>query len=42
MGGYGYSMEYDMQRYFWNTRLITVSGIFVTTQEPESRSQNPE
>ncbi len=25
MGGYGYSMEYDMQRYFRDARIITVS-----------------
>ncbi|MDY7032754.1 MAG: acyl-CoA dehydrogenase family protein [Thermodesulfobacteriota bacterium] len=26
MGGYGYSMEYDMQRYFRDARIITVSA----------------
>lgn len=26
MGGYGYSMEYDMQRYFRDDRIITVSA----------------
>ncbi|MDY7032258.1 MAG: acyl-CoA dehydrogenase family protein, partial [Thermodesulfobacteriota bacterium] len=26
MGGYGYSMEYDMQRHFRDSRIITVSA----------------
>ena len=26
MGGYGYSMEYDMQRYFRDARIVTVSA----------------
>ena len=26
MGGYGYSMEYDMQRHFRDSRILTVSA----------------
>jgi len=26
MGGYGYSMEYDMQRYFRDARIVTVAA----------------